>query len=196
MSLLRIVPLLLLAAALSACSGGSAQKQQRPGRGDQSPIRVPEDEDKDKVPEQRIAPPAYPRDSDLLEFKLRNPTTNRFYVDSKSVSVAKDGIVRLTVVIRTPTNETNVRFAGMSCEERTWKDYAFAGDDHKWAVDENAQWRPIQDLRYNNYQYTLYEDFLCMGGVLSSHPNGDAQKLVKLLRDPPKPDARVPNRND
>jgi hypothetical protein len=193
---LRIVPLLMLAAALSACSGGSAQKQQRPGRGDQSPIRVPEDEDKDKVSEQQIPPPAYPRDSDLIEFKLRNPTTNRFYVDARSVSVAKDRIVRLTVVIRTPTNETNVRFAGVNCDERQWKDYAFAGNDHQWAVDETAQWRPIQDLRYNNYQYTLYEDFLCIGGVLSSHPAGEADKLVRLLRDPPKPDARVPNRSD
>ena len=58
--------------------------------------------------------------------------------------------VRFVLVVRTPSNETNVRFAGMRCEDREWKDFAFAGDDHIWKIDENAQWRRIQELEVIN----------------------------------------------
>jgi hypothetical protein len=34
-------------------------------------------------------------------------------------------------------------------------------DDHSWKIDENAQWRRIQELRYNNFQETLYNDYFC-----------------------------------
>jgi hypothetical protein len=101
-------------------------------------------------------------------------------------------------VIRTAGDETNVRFSGVRCSDRTWKDYAFVGNDKKWKVDADAQWRDIQELRYNNYQETLYGDYFCLGrGVWTSgKPVGDARKLAKLLRNPPTPDRRVPNRSD
>jgi CNP1-like family len=190
------VSAVVVAALLASCMGSrTAQPPARPGRGDQGPVSgVPTPEE--DIKELRVAPPAYPRDSDLAEIKLLNPTPNRFFVDTSSLTVGKDRIVRFVLVIRTPTNETNVRFSGMHCEEREWKDYAIVGADRSWKVDEAAQWRRIQELRYNNFQYTLYDEFFCSGGVLSSHPAGDAAKLVKLLRHPPKKDPRIPNRNE
>lgn len=191
------VSAVLAAALLASCMGSGPQKQPaRPGRGDQGPVSgVPPEEEVAK--ELRVAPPAYPRDSDLAEFTLLNPTTNRFFIDTSSLTVAKDRIVRFVLVIRTPTNETNVRFSGLHCSEKEWKDYAIVGADRSWKVDEDAQWRTIQELRYNNFQYTLYDEFLCSaGGVFSSGPAGDAPKLVKLLRHPPKKDPRIPNRSD
>lgn len=183
------------AAALLAVSGvSSSAAADRPGRGDQSPIQgVPEDEE---VAELQVPPPPDPRNSDLAEFKLRNPTTNRFFIDTSSLTVGKDRIIRFVMVIRTVENETNIRFSGLRCSDREWKDYAFVSSDKSWKVDENAQWRPIQELRYNNYQDTLYGDYFCLGGILSSKPVGDARKLAKLLRNPPKRDPRIPFRNE
>lgn len=173
---------------------GSSIAADRPGRGDQSPIQnVPEEEE---VAELHVPPPPYPRNSDLAEFKLRNPTINRFFIDTSSISVEKDLIIRFVMVIRTPTDETNVRFAGLRCSDREWKDYAFVSSDKSWKVDANAQWRKIQELRYNNYQDTLYGDYFCLDGVLNSKPIGDARKLAKLLRNPPKRDPRIPFRNE
>lgn len=180
------------AAALLVVSGASVDAiAENPGRGDQGPIHgVPEDE---VVAELQVPPPAYPRDSNLVEFKLRGLTANRFSIDTSSLSVGKDRVIRFVLVIRTPSGEKNVRFSGLRCNEREWKDYAFAGDDHNWRVDERAQWKRMQELSYNNYQSTLHKDFFCIGGgsLLGTEPAGDAQKLAKLLKKPMKEDPRV-----
>ena len=169
---------------------------ERPGRGDQGPVPgAPEEEGRD-VQELNVAPPPYPRKSDLAEFTLLNPTPNRFFIDTSSLSVGKDRIIRFVMVIRTPAEETNVRFSGLRCGDRNWKDYAFADSDKNWKTNPDAQWSRIQELRYNNYQYTLFKDYFCLTGVLSSKPLGDAKKLAKLLRNPPKPDPRIPFRNE
>jgi hypothetical protein len=98
------------------------------------------------------------------------------------------------LVIRTVEGGKNVRYSGLRCDEREWKDYAHARDDHTWAPDKDASWRPIQDLKLNAYQHTLYTDYFCVGGVMSTRPAGSSEKLVRLLRHPPQQDTRVPNK--
>ena len=152
---------------------------------------VPEEE---SVAELNLAPPPYPVDSNLIEFKLRGTTTNRFFIDGSSLTVGKDKVIRFVLVIRTMEGGKNVRFSGLRCNDRDWKDYAYAREDQTWAPYKEASWRPIQDIKLNNYQHTLYEDFFCVGGVMSTRPAGDPAKLVKLLRNPPQQDTRIPQR--
>jgi hypothetical protein len=184
------------AAWLAMAIAEVSEAADRPGRGDQGPVPGAPESDEQEIRELQVAPPAYPRDRDLAEFTLRNQAINRFFIDTSTLAIGKDRILRFVLVVRTPSDETNVRFAAIRCEDREWKDIAFAGDDHSWKIDENAQWRRIQELRYNNFQETLYNDYFCTNGVMSSHVVGDTRKLVKLLRHPPKPDPRIPNRND
>jgi hypothetical protein len=180
----------LFAAILSWCAWADT-----PGRGDKGPVPgVPEPEP--EVQELQVPPPRYPRDSDLAEFFLRNPTSNHFFIDTTSISVDKDKIIRFVMVIRTPGNETNVRFSGLRCGTHEWKDFAFAGDDKKWNVNDNAQWKRIVELRYNNYQDSLFADYFCLSGVFSTKPVGDAKKLAQLLRNPKRPDPRIPFRKE
>jgi len=146
--------------------------------------------------EENVAPPPFPAESKLIEFKLRGLTSNRFFIDGSSLAVGKDKVVRFILVIRTPEGVSNVSFAGLRCGEHDWKDYAYARADHTWSVDKDATWRRIQQLTFNNYKGTLYEDFFCTHGVLSTDPAGDAQKLVNLLKNPPVPDSRVPQRSN
>jgi len=142
--------------------------------------------------EENIAPPPFPAESKLVEFKLRGLTTNRFFVDGSSLTIGKDKVVRFILVIRTPEGVSNVTFSGLRCGDHDWKDYAYARVDHTWAIDKDATWRRIQQLSFNNYKGTLYEDFFCTHGVLSTDPAGDAKKLVQLLKMPPYDDPRVP----
>jgi hypothetical protein len=182
---------LLGALTLSLC----AWPAETPGRGDKGPVHgVPEAEE--EVQELQIGPPRYPRDADLAEFTLRNPSPNHFYIDTTSISVEKDQIIRFVMVIRTPSKETNVRFSGLRCATREWKDYAFAADDKKWIDNPNANWKRIVELHYNNYQDTLFGDYFCLSGVLSTKPVGDAKKLAKLLRHPQQADPRIPFRKE
>jgi hypothetical protein len=61
-------------------------------------------------------------------------------------------------------------------------------------VDEAAQWRLIRGRNVNNYQYSLFKDYFCYGGVMSGGPAGDAKVLVRNLKYPLVQDNRVPRR--
>jgi hypothetical protein len=146
--------------------------------------------------EANIPPPPYPKDSNLTEFYLRGQTTNHFFIDTSSLTVGPDRIVRFALVIRTPENTETTTFSGLRCSEREWKDYAYGRSDRTWSVDPSAPWRRIQDLTFNNYRGTLYRDYLCVGSALSAHPAGDAAKLVRLLKYPPPKDDRNPTKRN
>lgn len=143
--------------------------------------------------ETEIAPPPYPADSTLIEFTPNGQTSNRFYIDGSSLTVNQDQIVRFILVIRTPGDVNNVRFSGLRCDTREWKDYAIARSDHTWVRDTTQSWQPIHNKNFNNFQGTLYYEFFCTNGLMSKGPVGDAKKLVRLLKNPPKKDPRIPN---
>jgi len=150
------------------------------------------------VPEEKpfveadVPPPAYPKNSNLTEFYLRGTTSNRFFIDTSSLTVGPDRIVRFVLVIRTPEDAETTTFSGLHCSDREWKDYAYAKTDGTWSRDPEPTWKPIQQLALNNYRGTLYADYLCVGGVSSVTPAGDAKKLVRLLKYPPPRDDRNP----
>jgi CNP1-like family len=175
---------------------GCSSRPTEPVRG--TPMRGVQEGPNPGAPEEKpfveadVAPPAYPEDAALVEFRLRGLTDNRFYIDRRSLSVGPDRVVRFVLVIRTPDGVSNARFSGLRCSDGEWKDYAFGKSDRTWATDRDAHWRPIQIVTYNDYQRTLYQDYFCVGGVLSSEPAGDTRKLVKLLESPPWKDPRVP----
>jgi hypothetical protein len=179
----------LLALAIAACRSSQPFEKQ-PGRG-QNPIKGAPEKEKPIV-ESEIQPPPYPKNADLLEFKLRGQTTNHFYIDGSSLTVIEGKIVRFVLVIRTSDDVSNVRYAGLQCADHQWKDYAFARADHTWAMVADPQWVAIPDLTFNDYQQTLYKDYFCAGGAVWSGTAGDARKLVRLLKYPPAPDPRVP----
>jgi hypothetical protein len=180
--------LLLAAAAIAMVPAAHAVRD----RSKENPItNFPEEA---QWSERNVAPPAYPQDRNLAELKLRGSTSNRFFVDIKSLSVGEDEVVRFVLVIETPEKAHNVTFSGLRCETQEWKDYAFANRDRTWRVDEAAQWRLIQERNRNNYQHTLFKDYFCYGGVMSGGPAGDAKVLVRNLKYPLVQDNRVPRK--
>jgi len=146
--------------------------------------------------EVNVPPPSYPRNSDLTEFYLRGQTTNRFFIDTSTLSVGPDRIVRFALVIRTPENIDTTTFSGLRCATREWKDYAYGRSDATWSLASAPEWRRIQALNFNNYRGTLYQDYFCIGSALSAHPAGDAAKLVRLLKYPPSKDDRNPTKRE
>jgi len=180
--------LLLAAAAIAMVPAAHAVRD----RSKENPItNFPEEA---QWSERNATPPAYPQDRDLAELKLTGSTRNRFLVDTKSLSVGEDEVVRFVLVIETPEKAHNVTFSGLRCETQEWKDYAFANRDRTWRVDETAEWRLIQERNRNNYQHTLFKDYFCYGGVMSGGPAGDAKVLVRNLKYPLVQDNRVPRK--
>ncbi len=186
---------LLLLLGCSHAPTPTEPARNTPARGkQQGPLPgVPEEQ---PFVEANVPPPPYPKDANLAEFYLRGQTTNRFFIDTSSLTVGPDRIVRFALVIRTPENTETTTFSGLRCSEREWKDYAYGRSDRTWSLDPSPQWRRIQELNFNNYRGTLYQDYLCVGSALSAHPAGDAAKLVRLLKYPPPRDDRNPTKRN
>jgi len=179
--------LALLAVGLAAAGATAQQRGEQPI---QPPPEAPE------VAELKVPPPAYPAEANLIEFTLYGRTRNRYYIAGPTLTVGTDKIIRFVLVVRSPSNVTNVSFAGVNCKTKEWKDYATARSDRSWVVNEQAQWRPIQELSINNYQYTLFDEFFCYGGVRSGGPIGTADLIVRNLKRPVIPDSRSPRTFD
>jgi CNP1-like family protein len=174
-----------LAAALAALCAGSALAQvlapQYPGG-----FKPQFDEDK-PWEELKWALPAYPADADLVRFYVSPTSPFEFFVDSKSLSVGKDGVVRYTLVARSPSGALNVSYEGIRCESRERKLYAFGHADRTWAQARSADWARIPSRRTfpNNQQAVLADEFFCVQGVHVDSPDVAVRALTRAGRELP-----------
>ncbi len=125
--------------------------------------------------------PAYPADDNLIALDVGSATQHRFFIDAKSVSAGKDGIVRYTLVIKTAGGASNVSFEGIRCESRDQKYYAIGRADRSWARARNPQWRHIELKQVNAQHITLYGDYFCRGKLMIE----PAELIVQALRRGP-----------
>lgn len=150
----------LVAPMLVPLAGGAAAQVLTP----QYPGGYRPEFDADKVPEQeKWSLPPYPADQNLLPFSVDAPSPFQFFVDSKSISVDKDGVVRYTLVARSASGALNVSYEGIRCEPLERKLYAFGRSDKTWAPARSAEWAPIPSRRNYaaNQQAALADDFFC-----------------------------------
>lgn len=132
--------------------------------------------------EMQVQMPQYPADdSSLIPLDVGAATPHRFFVDAKSVSVANDGVVRYTLVIKSAGGATNVSFEGIRCVSREQKYYAIGRADKTWVRARNPQWRPIARHQVNAHHITLYDDYMCRGKIMME----TAEKVVEALRRGP-----------
>ena len=59
------------------------------------------DQDKKEWTEIQAQIPAYPKDENLRKFEMDARTPHRYFIDSASVSVGEDKVIRYTLVVRT-----------------------------------------------------------------------------------------------
>ena len=121
-----------------------------------------EDEPKTLV-ELDLKLPALPKDANLLQFEPSAASANRFYVDGPSILVGADGIVRYTLVIKTPSGASNVSYEGMRCLTKEQKNYAFGRSDGTWSNARTSEWRRIVYKDLNRHHAVLYTDYFCAG---------------------------------
>lgn len=122
--------------------------------------------------------PAYPRPENLIPFEAGTATPNRFFVDPESIVVGADGVVRYTLVIRTPGGAVNTSFEGIRCATRERKLYAFGRRDGTWMEARNPSWQYIEYQERNRHHGVLYADFFCPNRSII----GNAKQAVDALR--------------
>lgn len=122
-------------------------------------------------------PPA-PKPENLLPFFVSAASSNRFYIDSASVSRGEDGIVRYTLVVKSSEGAENVSFEGIRCSTREVKRYAFGRHDGSWGKARSSSWEQISYKDANRQHHVLYDDFFCPQGIAAI----TAQEAVKALK--------------
>lgn len=140
-------------------------------------VLAAEEGDKPERPVDVQLPPL-PQAVDLIPLYVAPNSTNRFFVDGASMSVDTGGLIRYTMVIKSPSGATTINFEGMRCPDLQRAVYAFGQADGTWTKARNSEWGPIGGSGPNGYQYVLYRHYLCPDGV----PVGDAAQAVTALR--------------
>lgn len=129
--------------------------------------------------ELRTQLPAYPKAENLLPFDAGPASDNLHYIDAPSIAVGADGIVRYTLVIKSPTGAMNVTYEGMRCatdgkRERVRLDllilkfqvtekrlYAIGRDDKIWVRAQGSKWEELEDISQHYAQRALARYFFC-----------------------------------
>lgn len=139
-------------------------------------------DDKDK-PWQEVAAllPAAPKAENLIPFYVSATATYSFAIDAKSLTVGEDGVVRYTVVGKSPAGAENVSYEGIRCKVKEKKLYAFGRKDGSWSRSRRDQWEPITQHVSNPHQAALANDFFCTGEAVSDN----AETIIYKLRTRP-----------
>ncbi|MDP2057218.1 MAG: CNP1-like family protein [Thiobacillus sp.] len=122
--------------------------------------------------------PPYPKAENLVEFNVSSATRNRHFVDTESISVGEDKVVRYTVVIEAAGGARNVSFEGLRCATGERRLYAYGHPDGTWSKARNAQWEGIKFRSLLSYHKALFEDHFCPDGINVR----DARAAVRKLR--------------
>lgn len=136
-------------------------------------------DDKDK-PWQEVAVqlPAPPQDGDLAPFYVSATATQSFAIDTRSVSLGEDGVIRYTLVAVSNNGAKNVSYEGIRCATYERKLYAFGRQDGSWSRSRRDQWERISSNAANRQHAALAKDFFCMEKSIA----GRAQDMVRRLR--------------
>lgn len=128
------------------------------------------------------APPA--DDSALVEVPMPAGSDLRFMVDPGSVGRAQIGLVRYTLVVRSPSGYRNISYEGLDCTHDRWHVYAtWSAADGRWQANPGDTWLRANVKSNSDVHGVLDRDYWCQGRWAA----GDAGVLVKRLRQGVRP---------
>jgi hypothetical protein len=118
-------------------------------------------DEKKPAAEQAVVLPPYPQDANLVEFAFSASGSHRYFVDSATLDVGADGIVRYALVVKTAGGASNASFEGIRCTTYEKRIYALGHPQRKWIEARRSVWEPIQAGRANEHQAVLYAEYFC-----------------------------------
>ena len=112
------------------------------------------------APEEGLVMPAYPAAARLVEVPVADGGSFRYYVDPGSLSAGRDGIVRYSVVARSPSGSENVFYEGLRCATRQYRIYAIGRSDRTWG-GRQGDWQPLAASATQPWRGVLFRDYFC-----------------------------------
>jgi hypothetical protein len=143
-------------------------------------LAVEFDNDYDEKPweEVEIHLPAYPVAASMIRFKVGAIADTTFLIDSESLSVGTDGVIRYTLEVVSPSGARNVSYEGMRCVTAERRFYAFGRSDGTWSKARGNQWVKISGTS-NNHHVELFSSYFCPPGSPSV---ASAEEALAVLR--------------
>jgi hypothetical protein len=144
------------------------------------------DRPKEKLKEElEVKLPAFPKEENLLQFEAGVASSNRFFVDTKALSIGTDGTIRYTLIIKTAGGATNVSYEGMRCGLWQIKVYAVARKAGEWMRARDPQWQRIANRNISHYHSVLYGSYFCASGT-GYAPVASVEEILRLIRYGPR----------
>ncbi len=126
--------------------------------------------------EQLTQVPAYPNTTDLIPFHITN-SSNQHFVDTTSIKVGQDGVIRFSLVVKSSAGAANVSYEGIRCATSERKLYAIGRDDKTWAQPRVAEWQKLDYVRQFYAQRELARNIFCPQQQIVSNPEEAIQAL-------------------
>jgi len=136
-------------------AGGAAEQRREDKERGGVKTEFEREQEEREFKESELQLPVYPKKEGLVEFRISDPGSFRYFVDPAAISIGKDEVVRYTLVVRSSSGVENVSYEGMRCGSGTYKVFAY-GNDGKWSPSR-SDWRETS-LRW---EFELRTRYLC-----------------------------------
>ncbi|MGH8745648.1 MAG: CNP1-like family protein [Burkholderiales bacterium] len=110
--------------------------------------------------ESRVTLPRYPQKANLVEFEVDARSDFHFQVDTASLSVGSDGVVRYVLLARSSEGAQNVSFEGLRCSDGEYKIYATGSGNGAWQEVRDPRWRPVEQGA-GSWRRMLANNYFC-----------------------------------
>ena len=164
-----LLPVLAVLAAHAAAQG-NAQKSE-----------WEREKEKREWQDAAVKLPEFPKAEGLIEFSVSAASSFRFYIDPASVARESDGVVRYTLVARSPSGYANISYEGIRCTTNSYKVYAFGVENGTWAKVPDVQWRKIPRMS-GDFRFALYKDYFCDLAAIAGRNEKDL--IANLVGNP------------
>lgn len=123
--------------------------------------------------------PAFPLRENLIRIRAPTHAAGReYYVDSKSVALGQDRLIRYTVVVRSSGGVNNVIHESMNCSERNVRVLGHGTASGRFRESVGSNWRRYSNSGPMAYRAILAVYYLCG----ESHEPLDADRIVARLQ--------------
>ena len=128
--------------------------------------------------EQEVTLPAPPSKARPLAFDVGAGSELRYTLDTTSIAIGQDGVVRYVVSATSPSGVENVLYEGLRCDTGEATTYArWNSSEQRWTMQASWTWRPISGLAVTRIALKLAQTGMCDGRT----PNGPVPRMLQDL---------------
>lgn len=122
--------------------------------------------------------PPPPKAENLQSFYVGPTATQSFSLDTKSLAIGKDGVIRYTLVAVSQGGARNISYEGIRCATFEKKIYALGREDGSWAPSRRNEWEPIVRSKVNRQHAALAQDYFCSNLTIV----GDEKEMLQRMK--------------